>query len=84
MYKLNVVRNGPVDEIVLYEVDLSKPDCWVEGCEYKFNSKIITRANVKAGLSEYELENEILKFAQLNRNFHPIITAIQGKLFNDC
>lgn len=38
-----VVKNGPQIHRLIYEVDTLKPKCWVDGYQYKFNSRLISR-----------------------------------------
>ncbi len=39
-------KNGKRFRRITREIDMMKPKCWVEGHEYKFNSKIISMEDV--------------------------------------
>jgi len=41
--KTKLVKNGKQIHRLTYEINILKPKCWVEGFEYKFNSRIVSR-----------------------------------------
>ena len=40
--KTQVVKNGKQIHRLTYEIDVLKPKCWVDGFEYKFNSRLVS------------------------------------------
>lgn len=36
-----IVKNGKDSVALLYHIDTSRPPVWIEGFEYKFNSKLV-------------------------------------------
>jgi hypothetical protein len=54
-----IVQNGysgagenqkPKYEVLIYEVETSRPVVWVDKCCYKFNKKLVNRISVKESM----------------------------------
>lgn len=49
-YALTFAKNGKETIGYLYKIDESKPKCYREGLEYKFNSQILSSFKLKQGI----------------------------------
>jgi hypothetical protein len=72
-----VVRNGPDDILIVREIKEHLPPCYVDGLEYKFNSKIIYTRVLSKTQNGYGIDHELyLKLLDTCENV-ALFTAVQ-------